>query len=103
MGWPAQTPCLPIGIRRRLRVSYTFNQYTVYGPGGPAAVNPLGAGIAVPLSQVQVSCDIFVSGYTNPANQIQIDYQSNIASGTTDSIFRSTLTNNAYKHIVFTL
>jgi hypothetical protein len=82
---------------------YAFNQYTVYGPGGPAAVNPLGAGIAVPLSQVQVSCDIFVSGYTNPANQIQIDYQSNKASGTTDSVFRSTLTNNDYKHIVFTL
>lgn len=70
---------------------YTYNQYTFYGQPGLAT--------AVPLNQVQVSFDIFVSGHEDDTQPFYVEYQQ----GSTVSHYDYTVTNNAYKHISFTL
>ena len=74
--------------------SYTYNQYTVYGVPGPATVN---GNVPVPANQVEVSLDMFVSGFEG-AGQIELVYQQG-----GDREVLVTPTNNAYKHFAFTL
>jgi len=69
---------------------YTWNQYSIYGVPGSAS--------AVPLNRVEVSLDLFVSGFENAAAMVGIRYQ---AGG--EVAFTTPPTNNAYKHVVFTL
>lgn len=73
---------------------YSYNQTTIYGiPGPMETVTP---------NAVQVSLDIFVSGHEDDTQPLDFVFQTN---GTVagDSTYQSTVTNDAYKHIQFTL
>jgi hypothetical protein len=73
---------------------YSYNQTTIYGiPGPTETLSP---------SNVRVSLDVFVSGYENDSEPIDFVFQTN-GDVAGESSYQTTVTNDAYKHIEFTL
>ncbi len=73
--------------------SFTFNQYTVYGL--PA--------LNLPLSQIQVSLDLFMSGSETANDPIAISLQQGGGATFGERKFTPTLANNAFTNVQFTL
>ncbi len=74
-------------------ISFTFNQYTVYGLAAPN----------VPLSQIQVALDIFMSGSEAANNPLAVSLQQGGGATFGERKFTPTLTNDAFTHVEFSL
>ena len=73
--------------------SFTFNQFTTYGIGAPG----------VPLAQIQVSMDLFISGSESANNPLAISLQQGSNATFGERKFTPTLANGSYTHVEFTL
>ncbi len=73
--------------------SFTFNQYTVYGLAAPN----------LPLSQIQVSLDLFMSGSESANNPIAVSLQQGGGATFGERKFSPTLANGVFTHVAFTL
>jgi hypothetical protein len=73
--------------------SFTFNQITNYGLSAPN----------VPLSQIQVALDIFMSGSEGANNPITVSLQQGSGATFGERKVTPTLTNGVFTHVQFTL